>query len=700
MSADIRTPTSIHRIRLVPRPRLWMWLIWGGWLLLLLGPQANRVPYPANEAFSDLVVAHFPQILYLRRALTHWHTLPLWAPTYYSGYPFYADPLSGLWYLPGWLGVVLPLPWGVTLTVGLHWLLSAWGMYAFLRALGRKEQGAFLAALAWLGFGKIWAHWAGGHLTLMYAVAWTPWLLFVSERRGRLLRPGVVLALIFLADPRWVVYAGGVWAAWEAKKHWREGRVLTRIWLTEGFIAGLLAAPLALPLLHYTHLSTRASLTAQDVLLFSLPWSRVLGVVAPIGGMTEWVTYLGAGAVLLASAAWLRGRARFWAAVALTALVWALGEHIPGLRWLSYLPGISWLRVPPRGLFLLGFAVAVAVSAGWETLAVPWPLPWQKRRNLLWFAIIVLGFSATLLSGLLIGDTFMAASSAFWLAAGLVAWRTHPHRSYALWAWAFVMAVDLLAFDAHLVVPRDFAPLLQPAPVLEEAASQTQSPFRFYTPSCSIPQQVAAAQGWELANGVDPLVLASYIDFMKKASGLWWDAYTVVVPPLDPDNLFANRQAVPRADLLGLLNVVYVVAEFPLPERADFTLWAQQDGLWVYRNPQARPRAWVEQGNGWRPVDALQWAPNRITITASGPGDLVLSEMAYPGWQVSVDGKPVEAQTAYQVFRSVPLEAGAHTVVWRFRPWDLIFGLLAALVGWLWLLVGPAGLKAVLEGGR
>ncbi len=671
----------------MPKPRWWMWAVWAGWLAALLGPKAGGFPYPPLAVVSDIVVAHLPQILYLRRALTVWHTLPLWAPTYYSGYPFYADPLAGLWYPPGWLGVALPLPWGLSLTVGLHWLLSAAGMYAFLRVLGRREESAFLGALAWLGFSKVWAHWGGGHLTLVYAVAWTPWLLLASCRRRRWLRPGVVLALIFLADPRWAAYAGGLWAVWEladacpGPKRACAQRV--KVLAGEGALSGLLAAPLWVPLAHLTRLSTRAHLAPRDVLAFSLPWQRLLGLVAPAGGMTEWVAYLGAGVVLLAVAAWAAGRARFWGGVALVALLWALGSRLPGEVWLARLPGVSLLRVPPRGLFLLGFAVAVAAAAGWESLA-EMGLPSARRRNLLWFGAIALGMVVSAALGWALRAFEVGLHGVLaWGAAAFLAWETTRQRARpaARWRyWGAFLALDLLwmASAQVMAVPPQRA-LSTPA-VLEAAAASSPAPFRFYTPSYSIPQQVAAAHGWELANGVDPLALDAYARFMAKASGVPVQRYSVVLPPLPDGDLEADRNARPDAALLGLLNVTVVAAAYPV-EAAGLRPLAQADGLWLYRNTLARPRAWVETAAGWHPAETVAWQPNRVAVTAEGPGRLVLSEIAYPGWRATVDGRPAPAATAYGVLRTVTLPAGRHVVVWRFAPWDLYLGLALALLG-------------------
>ena len=89
--------------------------------------------------------------------------------------------------------------------------------------------------------------------------------------------------------------------------------------------------------------------------------------------------------------------------------------------------------------------------------------------------------------------------------------------------------------------------------------------FRTYSPSYSIPQQTAAFYRLEMADGVDPLQLRSYSDFMQKASGISSNGYSVTLPPFetgDPDT--DNRGAVPDARLLGLLNVRFVAAQFPL----------------------------------------------------------------------------------------------------------------------------------------
>src|SRR5512146_1883271 len=97
--------------------------------VLILLPHLAQFPFQPGSSFSDLLVSHFPNGIYLQRALSQWRTVPLWSPAILSGYPFGADPLSGLYYPPGWLALLFPLPLGFNLVVVLHLIWGGMGMY-------------------------------------------------------------------------------------------------------------------------------------------------------------------------------------------------------------------------------------------------------------------------------------------------------------------------------------------------------------------------------------------------------------------------------------------------------------------------------------------------------------------------------------------------------------------------------------------
>ncbi|HID54654.1 MAG TPA: hypothetical protein EYP41_21785, partial [Anaerolineae bacterium] len=50
------------------------------------------------------------------------------------------------------------------------------------------------------------------------------------------------------------------------------------------------------------------------------------------------------------------------------------------------------------------------------------------------------------------------------------------------------------------------------------------------------------------------------------------------------------------------------------------------------------------------------------------PALLVLSETAYPGWRVTIDGERADWQKAYTAVRAVCVPAGEHVVEWTYAP--------------------------------
>jgi len=83
-----------------------------------------------------------------------------------------------------------------------------------------------------------------------------------------------------------------------------------------------------------------------------------------------------------------------------------------------------------------------------------------------------------------------------------------------------------------------------------------------------------------------------------------------------------------------------------------------------------------------------------ISVDASSPGYLILTDAWYPGWRATVDGQTVAVARANILFRAVPVDAGAHHVVFSYQPVSLRFGvaisaaalvmlLLVIAVGWL-----------------
>jgi hypothetical protein len=172
---------------------------------------------------------------------------------------------------------------------------------------------------------------------------------------------------------------------------------------------------------------------------------------------------------------------------------------------------------------------------------------------------------------------------------------------------------------------------------------------------------------------------------MAEATGFDVTRYSVTLPPFPADGPASDWE--PRLDLarLGLLSVASVVSDYPL--RSEALEGAREvEGVYIYSNPLVRPRAWVEaeESGGleraWAPVLDWDWSPNRISVRAQGPGRLVFSEIAYPGWRAELDGEPVPLGTAHSILRAVLVPSGEHSVALEFRPWRVIAGASASLV--------------------
>jgi uncharacterized membrane protein YfhO len=63
-----------------------------------------------------------------------------------------------------------------------------------------------------------------------------------------------------------------------------------------------------------------------------------------------------------------------------------------------------------------------------------------------------------------------------------------------------------------------------------------------------------------------------------------------------------------------------------------------------------------------------------VQANTSSPAFLVLSDIAYPGWQATLDGKPVHLFQTNYVLRGVAVPPGLHNVRFEFKPLTLHLG--------------------------
>jgi len=666
--------------------------IWSQLLYFLYQPEAQ---------FSDLTISHLPNAMYLQRALREYGQFPFWSPAILSGYPFSSSPLSGALYPPNWLAVIFPTAWAFNLLVVSHLFFGGVGMFVFLvHRAGLRPEAGILAGAAFAGMPALHGHYAAGHFTLICAIAWLPWLFASRPDRTTsiqpnffraLSRPAICLAVIFYADPRWAFYSALTWLVLDAGEL-RADR-LRGLRHIRGTVIGLaqaaiLTAPAALPLATLVGWSTRQNLAAQDVFQFSLPPAGLLGVFIPnFARMAEWVLYPGAVIIVVCLLGLvfsdLRRRSKVWWWLVAGSLLFALGDSVPFLDSLSLLPGFNLLRVPARALLLTDLAFIVLAAYTVDHVLRNYPMPLNRAGRLIlvglasvWLSLVLVALRST--RGLPDAEILLAGSIGVLAALlTLIAFYRPRLQTRILLTLFLLSIVDSGSVNFRFYQPRSEEQVF--AEGAEAAAWLASQPgrFRIYSPSYSLPQHTGEQYRLEQTGGVEPLQLERYAVFFSLASGVPADGYSVSLPPYRGEVVSTNAAARPEVARLSLLNARYLLSDFDLHiPGLDYV--DQMGPTRIYANPSAIGEAWIQVdrllGQGDLAPVPIHWTPNRVEIQADGPGILVLSEIAYPEWRVTVDGRP-STPLQMEPFRAVELEAGSHQVVWEYQPRSLWIGL-------------------------
>ncbi len=144
-------------------------------------------------------------------------------------------------------------------------------------------------------------------------------------------------------------------------------------------------------------------------------------------------------------------------------------------------------------------------------------------------------------------------------------------------------------------------------------------------------------------------------------------------------NLYEDPEALPRARVLpcvrGVANAEEALAATLAEDPRRTVVVEGADSVCL--------------GDAFAEAEITAYADTEVTVSAAGPGTLVLADTWYPGWTATVDGTWVEIERADLVYRAVTLSPGEHVVRFVYQP------------RWLWglLAVAAAALGSVLVEG-
>ena len=371
----------------------------------------------------DAVFESWGDLVYGRKALAS-GALPLWNPHERGGYPFLADPQTGVLY---------PLNW---IVYGAAWLFGDGYWLALLRPLIHYAVLAtgMHALLGWLEM-KAPARWFGGAAIVLagrfakskdsaglWSPVWLPWVMlavYLCVRKPSL-RSGVVLAVvtsfafysgyppnvfrIYLAAA--VIGVVLLHEAWQrTDRDWRHvGRVGTTVGIG-ALIAAALALPVAAATLDILPHTVRAGLQVRDVIdsavrpymwteLFFPRLFRFRSYGYPYAGMLT---------AFLAVLALARPNRIRIACLVVGAFFFLLGcgHRSPVLPFfVEYVPGFRLWRIPEQYLFVVNFAWVWLAASGLDDVL---RADAEQRRRLarvlygLTGVVFVCGFVAALI---------------------------------------------------------------------------------------------------------------------------------------------------------------------------------------------------------------------------------------------------------------------------------------------------------------
>ena len=619
---------------------------------------------------------HLPLASFASESFRQGH-LPLWDPWTYAGFPQFANLQAQTFYPPAIvthaLGAVLGEQWVLPLLtwqMALHvWLAGIFTML-LMRRIGAGLAAQLMAATVFQ-LGGFFASQAQ-HLGAVCGVAWMPlawWASTGEARRRDELVLAVALGMTLLAGfpAIAIVTLGSSVLLALVNRRWRLA-VVGPIW---GIALAAVQLVPTLELLRNTAALERAKSFGAGG---GMPWIAFRSLIEPghnhIFELDQFklpyqptflYLYCGLASLPLIILAVLGRRAWLWVLAALLMGTAMLGEQTAVWRGLyPLLPEAVRSAIYPE-YFLAAFLLAMAVLAG---LGLP-------KQRWTWALVAI------------------TAADLTWHGSGKI---------------FNAMAKDGEAF----VTGRQFEGSADTLAGMRQLVNRAVPPMRIDVYEDSM-NWASSAQVLKVptASGNDPLVLARY----QAVRSLYGEPANGLVKYLQ-----ARKTGSP---VLDFLNVGYLVSwgpdDKPVITDPKWTLQAKLPGHHVYGSGTALPRFFfVEEATTekWENVlGKADWNPRKlaavegiagrydargsvvvkryeaqwveIETTAGAESLLVSSEVNYPGWTATIDGKQAPLLLVNGAFRGLVVPAGVHHVAMHFAPASLWIGLgfsLAALL--------------------
>jgi hypothetical protein len=430
----------------------------------------------------------------------------------------------------------------------------------------------------------------------------------------------------------------------------------------------------------------------------------------------------------------LRRLRRFFLFLLVLSLFLALGKHNPLYPLIYKLPGFNSFRIPAQIIFLYVFGISVVSGMGmermqddgWRTnkgfipfisligilflflliafMLFPYPLFFHLFRN---FAEgPVTHADLTGLYGRISSSIYQGAL--FFLCALLLFFVQKRKRIYP-WIlpllFPVIVMVDLYLFGSGFIRPYQFVTSPEKKRVVEELMG-SPAEGRIVTFSDAFETNDGLRYGFPSILGYDPLIIKRYVHYILSSQDQIPVDHVVnlggIRNPRDKLlQLFHLKKAVYEKEIVSLENRIsyaHIVSQAvikPTEEILSFMKSAEFDPQrMVVFEPQYQSVLSLSTENGVPEgsckILKYQNESIRLNVSTNKPGYLILSEIHYPGWRATVDGKKVKVLRGNYIFRVIPLGEGEHEIFLYFVSWPFRIGAcisLLSLIGSIWFIL-------------
>jgi hypothetical protein len=640
---------------------------------------------------SDVYAYTLPQKAYFAERLRAGE-LPLWNNRIGFGYPLVAESQTGVFYPPNWifyraLAPPLDLNGAFSACLVFHYVLAFLVAMLYARQMGLTRTAAGLAALVYT------YAWFPPRVCLEWTIvggAWLPLALWSAEsflqtrfwRYAFLLTATLAIQMLaghfvlaFITQLTLAAYvplrlwfhstdeftAGRLEHAPANGRSETAGTARIRAAVPLGLAVGaafLVAAVQLFPTWELKQHSQRATVTGEHdpaigsiplryYLQIILPWvwypeeASFQETVTPNGPRTNRVeAHLYFGMIPLLLMSW-RGwewrrhgdrRLAVWIILGVATLIYTTGWLVPLTR---HLPGFSFFEGPAR-----------------------------------------FGVVTTLAAGLIAGSGFDSLRDVICRKCGALPPSARPVLRLVLGAALFAGT----AFDLRLV-----SNLVTYAVVVSNPPAKylAESPLRDALSKISQPVRIVS-EGKNLTSLLGGATIPVYLGL---APAQYFDSETAFPEPWPWATLPTREQL----DWLHRAGVTHYLSFRPVDRRA----WAARlvwegsdqflntalargadDRFYLYELDGSRGRVAFGDAQPGQSASIVHYSANQVVIQVESPagGRLILTDLAWPGWQAAVEGGPVDLVVVEKMYRGVDLGPGIHTVTWSYRPATVYWG--------------------------